>query len=155
MNVLRYGIIVVTGVIMNVDQSVGYQSLLQRYSSYYVTLPGEKQGAVEDKESVAAESIVSPVAQSDTRAYDYTRTDTKPDNARSHWSEGPLENIDLPDKTFAGRSSSGLLGGEDMRSAIQGMQKDRVLQEFQYFYGNPVSQGAALYSGAEGTVIRL
>jgi hypothetical protein len=35
------------------------------------------------------------------------------------------------------------------------MQKDRVLQEFQYFYGNPVSQGAALYSGAEGTVIRL
>lgn len=141
---------------MKVDQMVGYTSFLQHYSSYNIALGGDP--------SVRTNPQSQPKTEEDAQSKEAAVKTVEQENApvaevqKVPRGNASLENIQisLDSKKNALDAYSGNIAGQDMQSAINGMQKDDILQEYQYYVGDgEQTNGNVVYQGEEGTVIRL
>ncbi|MCH4190792.1 MAG: hypothetical protein LKF52_00675 [Butyrivibrio sp.] len=139
---------------MQVDKTVGYSSFLQHYSSYNIPLAGEGQQASSTGTSLdaqtqkAQESVVPAVQTSDIPA----QISTQRRDASIRDVQTSLGNKDA---SLQGYSVSSLMT-QDMKKAISDMQKDQVLQEYQYYVGSSRNNGSQILTQDEdGTVVRL
>lgn len=139
---------------MQVDKTVGYSSFLQHYSSYNIPLAGDGQQTSstatpqEAQVQKAQESVVPAVQtpsvaeQSGAQRKDASIADVQTSLGRK-------------DASLQGYSVSSLMT-QDMKKAISDMQKDQVLQEYQYYVGSARNNGnQVLTQDADGTVVRL
>ncbi len=135
---------------MRVDSTLGYQNIANRYDTY---------GASPVEESKV--SSLSAAEGSVRRVEENNGAIATPVEETSQ-KEAPRGNISIEDvQTSLGNKDSSLQGftrlginSSDMRAAISAMQKDSVMQEYQYFVGGR-SASRVLTNDQDGTVVRL
>lgn len=121
---------------MTIDSAYQYGSYYQNYRSEIKQVSVDEVRQQDKQQLQAAQEDISTLQQEDTRS-------------RS----ADLENISL---TFCKNDTYDYIGKDaslenlDMMSAISDMQKDKVLEQYQYF----VKPKDVLLSDADGTVIQ-
>ena len=138
---------------MQIDNVVGYSSFMQHYGSYNIS-------PVDNKIPASSENVSDNQIQK-------MQENTSPAVAGepSQFQQAPRRDASLEDiQTSFGNSSESSYNGfsgnsivtQDMKKAISDMQKDQVLQEYQYFVGGSRNGGSRVMTQDEdGMVVRL
>ena len=138
---------------MQIDNVVGYSSFMQHYGSYNIS-------PVDNKIPASSDDISEKQIQK-------TQENTSPavSDEPSQFQQAPRKDASLADiQTSFGNSSESTYNGfagnsivtQDMKKAISDMQKDQVLQEYQYFVGGSRNSGSRVMTQDEdGVVVKL
>ena len=138
---------------MQIDNVVGYSSFMQHYSSYNISPVDNKTAASSDNVSEnqiqKVQENTSPAVSKDlSQVQQVPRRDASLEDIQTSFGNNSESNYN----GFSGNS----IVTQDMKKAISDMQKDQVLQEYQYFVGGSRNSGSRVMTQDEdGTVVRM
>lgn len=114
---------------MRIGAITGAGGVQTYYKSYDIPIktPEEIKAAEQSTEQVSSVKEPDDTLQSDSSTVDTRSRSSNPENISLTFNK---------EETFDYLGSESVLGNLDVRKAISDMQKDAVLQEYQYFVGS-------------------
>ena len=138
---------------MQINNVVGYSSFMQHYDSYNMS-------PVDNKTPVSSDDVSEKQIQKTQENTSPALSDKSSQPQQISRKDASLEDIQTSLGNNSENSYSGFTGNsiitQDMKKAISDMQKDQVLQEYQYFVGGSRNGGSRVMTQDEdGMVVRL
>ena len=138
---------------MQINNVVDYSNFMQHYGSYNIS-------PADNKTPVSSDDVSENQIQKTQENTSPAVSDTSSQPQQISRKDASLEDIQTSLGNNSENSYSGFTGNsiitQDMKKAISDMQKDQVLQEYQYFVGGSRTGGSRVMTQDEdGMVVRL